>query len=153
MMGIIRRSFSHLNVNMFKLLYKTLVRPHIEYSAAVWSPRYISDIKIIQGVQRRATRQLPEMKSLGYQERLKLQLPPLRFRILRGDVIEAYKIMYGIYDTSIRKMFYMVLDSKTRGNCCKFTPRLCGNRCIDELIKNRPDSTWHDHPWIFDFES
>ena len=38
MMGIIRRSFCHLNVQMFKLLYKALVRPHIEYAAAVWSP-------------------------------------------------------------------------------------------------------------------
>ena len=55
---------------MFKLLYKDLVRPHIEYAAAVWSPRCISDINIIEGVQRRDTQQLPEMKSMSYQERL-----------------------------------------------------------------------------------
>ena len=36
MMGIIRRSLGHLNTNMFKLLYKALARPHIEYAAAVW---------------------------------------------------------------------------------------------------------------------
>ena len=46
-MDIIRRAFIHLTANMFKLLYKTLVRPHIEYAAAVWSPRYLSDITII----------------------------------------------------------------------------------------------------------
>ena len=48
MMGIIRRSFCHLNVQMFKLLYKALVRPHIEYAAAISSPRYISDVNIIE---------------------------------------------------------------------------------------------------------
>ena len=71
MMAIIRRSFSHLNVNKFESLYKALVRSHIEYAAAVWSPRYISNIKIIESVQRRTTRQLPEMNSLSYQERQK----------------------------------------------------------------------------------
>ena len=87
---------------MFKLLYKALVRPHIEYAAAIWSPRYISDVNIIEGVQRRATRQLPEMKSLSYEERLKkLQLPTLRFRRLRGDIIEDYKMLSGIYDPRI----------------------------------------------------
>ena len=68
MMHIIRRSFCHLNANMFKLLYKSLIRPHIKYAAAIWSPRYISDIKIIETIQRKDTAHLTEMKSLRYQE-------------------------------------------------------------------------------------
>ena len=32
MMGIIRRSFSHLNANMFKIMYKALVQPQVYYN-------------------------------------------------------------------------------------------------------------------------
>ena len=84
LLGIIRRSFSHLNANMFKLLYKALVRSHIEYAAAVWSPRYISDIKILVFVQHRTTRQLPEIKALSYQERPKILVTNTKILEVQG---------------------------------------------------------------------
>ena len=37
-MGLIRRSFSFLDVALFRKLYTTFVRPHIEYAQVVWSP-------------------------------------------------------------------------------------------------------------------
>ena len=37
-MGIIRRSFSFLDGKLFKKLYITFVRPHLEYAQAVWAP-------------------------------------------------------------------------------------------------------------------
>ena len=86
------------------LKFRDDIGARVNKAAAVWSPRYISDVNIIEGVQRRATRQLPEMKSLSYEERLKkLQIPTLRFRRLRGDVIEVYKMLSGIglYDPSL----------------------------------------------------
>ena len=49
MLGIIRSSLNHLNSNMFKY---DPVRPHIEYAAAVWSPRYITGFKKLEGVQK-----------------------------------------------------------------------------------------------------
>ena len=42
---------------------------------------------------------LPDMKDLTYEERLrKLKLPSLRYRRLRGDKIETFKIVTEIYD-------------------------------------------------------
>jgi hypothetical protein len=39
------------------------------------------------------------MKDLTYEERLrKLKLPSLRYRRLRGDMIETFKIVTEIYD-------------------------------------------------------
>ena len=39
------------------------------------------------------------MRDLSYIERLKLlKLPTLAYRILRGDMIEVYKIIHNIYD-------------------------------------------------------
>ena len=38
MAGWIRRSFQYMNKDIFVLLYKSLVRTHLEYAACVWSP-------------------------------------------------------------------------------------------------------------------
>jgi hypothetical protein len=36
--GIIRRSFTYLDNATFALLFKALVRPHLEYAAPIWNP-------------------------------------------------------------------------------------------------------------------
>ena len=41
-------------------------------------------------------------KDLSYTERLKLlNLPTLKFRRLRGDMIEVFKILNGFYDAQV----------------------------------------------------
>ena len=52
MMGLIRRSFIHLDEEMFLNLYKALVRPHLEYANVIWHPTKIKDITTIENVQR-----------------------------------------------------------------------------------------------------
>ena len=101
-MGIIRRTFEYLDQNMFLLIFKSLVRPLIETSVAVWAPYEKTDIAELEGLQRRATKQVPDLKHLEYSERLeKIGLPILVFRHLRGDMIEIVKIMAGIYDNEV----------------------------------------------------
>ena len=78
MMGLIRRSFIHLDEEIFLKLYKALVRPHLEYANVIWHQTKIKDITAIENVQRRATKYLPSLKNLSYEERLqKLKLPTL----------------------------------------------------------------------------
>ena len=36
MMGIIRRTFEYLDDKCFSMVFKSLVRPHIEYANQVW---------------------------------------------------------------------------------------------------------------------
>jgi hypothetical protein len=55
-MGLIRRTFTNLNEYNFKYLFQALVRPHLKYAAAVWSPYKQHDIDSIENVQRRATK-------------------------------------------------------------------------------------------------
>jgi hypothetical protein len=56
MMGIIRRTYAHLDEESFLLLYKSLVHPHLEYANQVWAPHLRKHIDSIENVQRRATR-------------------------------------------------------------------------------------------------
>ena len=80
-LGCLARTFRHLNKETFLLLYKAMVRPHLEYASCVWCPHLKKDKDLIEQVQRRATRLVPETKGLSYNNRLiELQLPTLNFR-------------------------------------------------------------------------
>ena len=51
-------------------LYKTLVRPILEYGNSVWCPRFIKDDMALEKVQIRATRLISEFSGLTYRERM-----------------------------------------------------------------------------------
>ena len=49
---------------------------------------------------------LPEMKGLEYEDRLRLlKLPTLVYRRHRGDMIELYKMINGLYDEEVLPSF------------------------------------------------
>ena len=76
-----------------------MVRTQLDYASSVCVPYKKKHIDMIENVQKRATKQIPGMKNLSYEERLrKLELPTLSYRRLRGDMIEVYKIIQGHYD-------------------------------------------------------
>ena len=83
MLGITRRSFLHLDKESFLILYKALIRPHLEYANQVWAPRFERQVDALKTVLRRATKLVPGYKELPYEERLrKLNLPTLAYRRL-----------------------------------------------------------------------
>ena len=91
-LGIIKRSFSYLDKELFLLIYKSMVRPHLEYANSIWSPKLKRQSAAIERVQRRATKLLYEIREWSYERRLKfLNLPSLKYRRYRGDLIQTYK--------------------------------------------------------------
>ena len=44
-LGIIFRTFSYMDKEMFLNLYKSMVRPHLEYATQIWSPIYKKKIR------------------------------------------------------------------------------------------------------------
>ena len=50
--GVIKRNFMYMDKNTFTLLYKAMVRPHLEYANAVWCPYKKGDIEIIEKVKK-----------------------------------------------------------------------------------------------------
>jgi len=86
--------FRHLDITL--RLYKSLVRPHLEYCTAAWSPHYCKDKELIERVQR-FTRMIPDLKDLPYEQRLaKTKLWSLEDRRTRADLIKVYKIIHGL---------------------------------------------------------
>ena len=97
--GMIRRNFSCEDDKMLATLYKSLVRPILEYGHCSTRPYYNKDIGALENVQRRITKFSPRLHFLPYEERLrKLEIPTLAYRFHRGDLIEMYKLCNGAYD-------------------------------------------------------
>ena len=108
MLGLIRIGFSCLDKEIFMNLYPVLVRPLLEYCVQVWTPYKRKFVNLLEGVQRRATKLVPELRDLQYEERLKrLGLTTLEDRRVRGDMIETYKIITGKEDIDPSKFFTM----------------------------------------------
>ena len=73
---------------------------------------------MIENVQKRATKQLPRMKELPFEVKLKvLNLLTLAYRRVRGDLIETcmYKILTDKYDSEVSRLFTKRKESTTRG--------------------------------------
>ena len=96
MVGAIRRSFRYLDAAMFKLLFKSMVRCHLETAAPVWNSCSEGLSDLIEDVQRKASAMLPGMAGKSYPERLSaLKMTTLRARRLRGDMIQTWKMLHG----------------------------------------------------------
>ena len=154
-MAVIRRSFTTLNQHNFVPLYKALVRSHLDYTISIWSPHKQKYKDAIENVQRRATKQLPGMKNISYEEILqRLKLPTLAYRRTRGDMIEVYKLLHGKYDGDVSNIHIVKLhkDSdtreETRGHRLKlFIERACTN-VRKESFSLRVTRLWNDLPEV-----
>jgi len=61
-------------------LYKALVRPRLEVGMSLAAPFFKKDRKLLEDVQRRATKMVTNMNKLPYKERLRrLKLPTLTY--------------------------------------------------------------------------
>ena len=55
-----------MDKEMFRPLYKSIVRPHLEYGSNIWSIIYKKNAIQIENVQRRATKLVKNIKHLSY---------------------------------------------------------------------------------------
>ena len=101
-----------LDEEIFMNLYPVLVRPLLEYCVQVWSPYKQKYINLIEGVQKRAIRLIPGLRSLTYEQRLeRLKLTKLIDRRFRGDMIQTYKIFTNKDDIK-RETFFQMAEKR-----------------------------------------
>ena len=116
-LGFINKNVSYKSKYVIKSLYNSYVRPHIEYCIQAWKPYLRHDINMLESVQRRATKLIPEIRHKQYSERLKiLDMFPIEYRLLRGDLIETYKLLHNIDKIDTVDFFRRRTDTRTRGH-------------------------------------
>ena len=88
---------------------------------------------------------LPQMKNLNYEERLKMTT--LKFRRMRGDMIEAFKILTRLYDGRVTEgMFDISRSHITRGNALKLVKYRSRRDIRKYSFTNRIVDLWNSLP-------
>ena len=113
MLGVMNRTITYKSTDIMLRLYKSVVRPHLEYCTTAWSPHYVKDKELIERIQHRFTRMLPEIKALPYHERLRLNLWSLESRRVRADLIEVYKMINGLTNVNFEVFFEFDISNRT----------------------------------------
>jgi len=144
MLGLIKRTIKHRSYTVMVQLYKSLVRPHLEYCSSAWSPHYSKDKALIESVQHRFTRLFPELRTMKYEDRLEvLRLWTLEERRNRADLIEVYKILHGLTDIPVSTFFQLNTDSSTRGHSMKLVKPHCHTDSRLHFFSSRVINRWN----------
>ena len=135
-----------VNKETFNALYKSLVRPILEYCVPVWNPCKVKQIKTFESVQRQATKLVKDLKNKSYTDCLLfLDFPTSSYRRRRGDMITTFKILHGMVDTD-SKVFFERSTSVTRGHNLKLFKFASLSGLRKNYFSNRVINEWNNLP-------
>ena len=167
-LGLIKHSFAHIDARTLPLLYKTMVRPHLEYCNHIWLPFNAADTKRVERVQRRATRLVPELRKLPYERKAEAAEPPVA-PVPSPPWGHDTDVMHGRSGLDKDSLFSPTPSTRTRGHRLKvakkpavsrvrrnhFTARVVAdwNSLPEDVVcapslnafKNRLDKHWREH--------
>lgn len=146
---VIRKSFQTMTVEVFIKIYKTYVRPLLEYGYQIWSPYFKKDIDLLESVQRKATKTPYALRRKTYEERLQiLGLTSLEERRLRGDLIETFKILNGYYNLPDIQDIYSLTDytRDSRRHNTLLRPAPSHTNTAHHILSNRVVYNWNRLP-------
>ena len=148
--AVINSNITHKVPIVMLPLFKSMVRSLVEYGNSVWAPYLKKHIVTIENVQRHYTKKIRGMKHKTYKERLMaLKLPSLYYRRMRGDLIEVFKIVHGIYDPiTTKSLLTRVSDSSItrKHNKFKLTKQRTNKNGYKYFFTNRVINLWNSLP-------
>lgn len=114
-LGMIKRTIGYnAPQNVSKTLYTALVRSNLEYGSSLWGGTTKRNLKLLEGVQRRATNFILQYPDLTYNDRLlELSLLPLSFRREINDLLTFFRCKNNMYDLSLDN--FVVFNSDIQG--------------------------------------
>uniref|UniRef100_A0A8D9EF88 Uncharacterized protein n=1 Tax=Cacopsylla melanoneura TaxID=428564 RepID=A0A8D9EF88_9HEMI len=144
---LIKRVFKNLSPEGIAKIYKSYIRPIIEYALPVWNPQYEKNSSRLEKVQGSATKISNQMKKLSYQERLKtLNLTTHEERRTRGDLIEIYKLATNYYSCFDENEFLQFDTSSRRGHSLKLLKERTYKNPRSHFLHNRAFNQWNNLP-------
>ena len=151
MLGRLKKAFRGRGSTLWRTLYTSYVRPHLEFAVQAWSPFLAQDIAKLEQVQRRATKHIATLKHLPYSQRLaSLNLTTLTERRERGDLIEQYKITKNIDEVNFQVPQFQPnievskYSLRPRGHTKQLKAQLVRN-CVERnnFLTNRVVKSWN----------
>jgi ribonucleases P/MRP protein subunit RPP40 len=144
-LGMIHRTIKNRDKTTLLCLYKSLVRPLLEYAVPAWSPHYVKDKSLLERAQHRFTRMVRNLRKLDYMDRLKaLSLWTLEERRNRADLIETFKILRGYAAVSMEQLFELSNQRTTRGHTLKLAKHRCNSDLRKYFFSERVVNRWNN---------
>jgi len=143
-LGLIKRTVVSRDPSILVALYKSLVRPHLEFCCSAWSPHYKKDRTLIERIQHRFTRLFKDLQKLDYSERLNhLGLWTLEERRNRADLIEVFKLCKGLTAVPVTNFFEFDISGRTRGHSLKLLKKHCSKDVRKYFFSYRVINRWN----------
>ena len=115
-LGMIKRNIECKNSDIIMRLYKSLIRPRLEYCIQAYNNK---DFEVLERVQKLATKIVYECGELNYKDRLSLlKLPSLVERRVRRDLVETFKLLKDIDKLDFHT--FLVIAYFVAKNFCRF---------------------------------
>lgn len=147
MLGMMRRTIKSRSPEILISIYKSVVRPHLEYCVPAWSPQYIKDKDLLERVQHRFTRMFSHLRELEYMDRLRiLGLWTLEERRNRADIIEVFKMAKNIGATTLDQFFLRDSIGRTRGHMYKLRRNATSLNARHHFFTERVIPRWNALP-------
>ena len=146
-LGLINKVFENRTETSLLHLYKSFVRPIVEYSSVVWNPYTSCNINKLERIQKRMTRMPQRIRHLPYRDRLKsLNLLSLQSRRLRAQVILIFKMFQCEPLQDLNNYFTFSSSTKTRGHRYKINTKSAKSNYRLRFFTVSAIVTWNSLP-------
>ncbi len=106
MLFYLKRSLAAFTSSIFLPLYKTFIRPHLEYAIHATHPILFRYAEALEKVQKLALKFVKDFRHVPYEAALmQLRLFSLTHRRIRGDLIPVFKITHGLLEFPMASTF------------------------------------------------
>ena len=128
-------------------LWVSHIRPIIEFNSCVWNVGYLRDLRRLESLQRRWTREITGMSRTNYEVRLKrIGLYSIVGRLLRIDLIKIWKAFNAEVDVGLSEVFERARYERTRGHRFKLVVPACRSELRRRMFSVRCVSVWNSLP-------
>ena len=144
----LNKNSAYNNCHIFLInIYKSLIRPQLEYCSSLWNLQYVGDLQYLERIQRRWTRSIADFEELPYEVRLsRLNLFSVQGRLLRNDLVLVWKIFNGQCSINPNELFSLASQNRTyhtRGHPLKILLPRCRLEARKRFFSTRVVHYWN----------
>ena len=144
LMGDLLRSTVCRSKKFMVHLFVSHIRPFLDYCSTVWNVGYLGDVRRLESIQRRWTREVTGMSEMAYENRLReLGLFSVAGRMLRADLVKIWKLVRQGGHESLRELFQASHLVGARGHSLRLAMPRCRSEVMRRTLMARRVQTWN----------
>ena len=144
LMGDLLRSTTCRSEKFMVTLFVAHIRPFIDYCSSVWNVGYLGDLRRLESLQRRWTREVYGIGERNYETRLReLGLFSIAGRLLRADLVKIWKLLRSGYHDELLDLFQVSRVRSIRGHSLRLVVPVCRTDTMRRSLMARRVQVWN----------